>query len=161
MKFHNGCWLYKEGYGCFSPQHVYEVRKTDTEVTLCAPTSRIRQKGDTLGGINLTVKITAPMPEVIRVQVYHHLGVKERGPEFELALPEAGKLDLEETDTLLMVKSGQLSLVIDKENWSMRYERDGKLLTKSGAKDLAYIKTDWKGFAYDRGSSQTGDTACS
>ena len=151
MKFHNGCWLFKEGYGCFSPQHVYEVRKNTDEVVLCAPTSRIMHKGDTLGGINLTVRITAPMPEVIRVQTYHHKGVVDRGPKFELNLPETGKLDVEETEATLTVRSGHLALVIDKENWSMRYERDGRLLTKSGAKDLSYIKTDWKGFAYDRG----------
>ena len=36
MKFHNGCWLFKEGYECFSPQHVYEVRKSEQEVVLCA-----------------------------------------------------------------------------------------------------------------------------
>ena len=41
MKFHNGCWLFKEGFECFSPQQVYEVRKNDKEVVLCAPTSRI------------------------------------------------------------------------------------------------------------------------
>lgn len=151
MKFHNGCWLFKEGYGCFSPQHVYEVRKNTDEVVLCAPTSRIMHKGDTLGGINLTVRITAPMPEVIRVQTYHHKGVADRGPKFELNLPETGKPDVEETEATLTVRSGHLALVIDKENWSMRYERDGRLLTKSGAKDLSYIKTDWKGFAYDRG----------
>lgn len=39
MKFHNGCWLFKEGYECFSPQHVYEVRKSEQEVVLCAPTA--------------------------------------------------------------------------------------------------------------------------
>lgn len=152
MKFHNGCWLFKEGYGCFSPQHVYEVRKGKSEVTLCAPTSRINHKGDTLGGINLTVKITAPMPEVIRVQTYHHKGTVDRGPRFELNIPEPGKLNVEETEDTLTVKSGHLSLVIDKENWSMRYERDGQMLTKSASRDLAYIKTDWKGFAYDRGT---------
>ena len=151
MKFHNGCWLYKEGYGCFSPQHVYEVRKGESDVVLCAPTSRINHKGDTLGGINLTVRITAPMPEVIRVQTYHHKGVMDRSPKFELELPETGNLDVEEADDILTVRSGRLSLVIDKENWSMRYERDGQLLTKSGGRDLSYIKTDWKGFAYDRG----------
>ena len=45
MKFHNGCWLFKEGYECFSPQHVYEVRKSEQEVVLCAPTggSTIRE----------------------------------------------------------------------------------------------------------------------
>lgn len=152
MKFHNGCWLFKEGYECFSPQHVYEVRKSEQEVVLCAPTGRINHKGDTLGGINLTVRITAPMPEVIRVQTFHHMGVVDRGPKFELELSNAEELEAEETENLLTVRSGHLSLVIDKENWSMRYERDGELLTKSGWRDLSYLKTDWKGFAYDKGS---------
>lgn len=151
MKFHNGCWLFKEGYECFSPQHVYEVRKAESEVVLCAPTSRIMHKGDTLGGINLTIKITAPMPEVIRVQTYHHMGVKEKAPQFELNLPEESRLDMEEDENTLTVKSGHLSLVIDKENWSMYYKRDEQALTKSGWRDLSYVKTNWKGFAYDRG----------
>ena len=118
---------------------------------MCA-NGRINHKGDTLGGINLTVRITAPMPEVIRVQTFHHMGVVDRGPKFELELSNAEELEAEETENLLTVRSGHLSLVIDKENWSMRYERDGELLTKSGWRDLSYLKTDWKGFAYDKGS---------
>lgn len=153
MKFHNGCWLLKEGYGCFSPEHVYEVNEKKDEVTLCAPTARIVEKGDTLGGINLTVRITAPMPEVIRVQTVHHRGVKQDVTRFELNLPEESEcFHMEETDDEIIVYSGHLSLVINKENWSMRYERDGRLLTKSGKRDLAYMKTDWKGEAYDHGS---------
>lgn len=151
MKFHNGCWLFKEGYECFSPQQVYEVRKKEKEVVLCAPTSRINHKGDTLGGINLTIKITAPMDGVIRVQTFHHLGVQDRGPKFELNLPEnADAFKMEETEEKIIVKSGHLVLIIDKNNWSMRYERDGYLLTKSEWRDLAYLKSDWKGYAYDR-----------
>lgn len=153
MKFHNGCWLMKEGYESFSPQHVYEVRRGENEIILCTPTNRIRHKGDTLGGINLTIKITAPMPEVIRVQTYHHMGIKKREPEFELELPKQTFFDAEENDTHIIVRSGHLSLVIDKENWSMRYERDGKLISQSGGRDLAYIKTDWKGAAYDKGGN--------
>ncbi|MFV0529609.1 MAG: alpha-xylosidase [Lachnospiraceae bacterium] len=154
MKFHNGCWLYKEGYECFSPQHVYEVRKKADEVTLCAPTSRIQHKGDTLGGINLTIRITAPMPEVIRVQTFHHRGVIDNGPAFELQLPDTAEFTVDETEQLLTVVSGHLSLVIDKENWSMQYKRDGELLTKSGGRDLSYMKADWTGFAYDHGSKE-------
>ena len=149
MKFHNGCWLFKEGYECFSPQHVYETRKNDYEVSLCAPTSRINHKGDTLGGINLTIKITTPMPEVIRVQTFHHMGVKNREPNFELDLPSNSSIDIDEIENILTVKSGHLSLIIDKENWSMKYMRDDETLTKSGWRDLSYIKTDWRGFAYD------------
>ena len=36
MKFHNGCWPLKDGYGSFSPQQVYEIRKNEYEVQLCA-----------------------------------------------------------------------------------------------------------------------------
>ena len=150
MKYHNGCWLFKEGIGCFYPQHVYEVRKGEKEVVLCAPTARIIKKGDTLGGINLTVRISAPSPEVIRVQAYHYKGVLKKAPEFELNLPGDQKLDVTEKDGMLTVRNGHLSLVIDMEQWSMTYERDGKLLTRSAAKDLAYVKKDWKGLPYDK-----------
>lgn len=149
MKYHNGCWLLKEGCGCFSPQHVYQIRTNEKEVILCAPTSRIEKKGDTLGGVNLTLRISAPLPEMIRVQTFHHKGVLEKAPEFELNMQDL-KLDITQENGILTVRNGHLSLVINLEHWSMRYERDGKLLTKSGSGDLAYLKTDWKGFAYDK-----------
>lgn len=152
MKFQNGCWLFKEGYECFSPQHVYEIKKEEKQITLCAPTQRINHKGDTLGGINLTIKITAPMPEVIRVQTYHHMGLQKKGPEFELEQINLQSLKATQDNHILTVKSGNLRLIIDLENWSMRYERGDELLTKSGWRDLAYLKENWKGFAYDKGS---------
>lgn len=150
MKFQNGCWLLKEGYECFSPQHVYEIKKQEKQVVLCTPTQKIKHKGDTLGGINLTIKITSPMPEVIRIQTFHHIGIQNKGPKFELDTSQTQNLEIKEENKELIIKSGNLSLIIDLENWSMRYERGGEPLTKSGFKDLAYIKTDWKGFAYDK-----------
>lgn len=71
MKFSNGCWLQKEGCACFSPAEVYFTKIEKDKVVLCAPTHKINHRGDTLGGINLTVEITTPMPEVIRVKTYH------------------------------------------------------------------------------------------
>ena len=118
---------------------------------LCAPTGRIQTKGDTLGGINLTLRITAPMPEVIRVQTWHHMGLRKRTPEFELNLPDTGALSCCQEGNHLVITSGTLKLVIDTEDFSMRYERDGELLTRSVGGDLGYLKTNWTGFAYDRG----------
>ena len=149
MKFGNGCWLQKEGIECFPPQEAYFVDKKENEVVICAPTHHIAHRGDTLGGINLTIRITAPAKEVIRVQVSHHLGVNKKSPEFELNLNERGHLDVRETEEELYIKNGSLSLRIQKKNWSMQYERDGKLLTKSEGRDLAYMRTQWTGFAYD------------
>ena len=150
MKFSNGCWLQKEGCSAFGPAQSYFVKVSDKEVTICAPTNPVYNRGCTLGGINLTMKITAPHKEVLRVQTYHHLGTVKKNPEFELNIDNQ-PLEVTEDDNLLIIKTGLLSLEITKNPWSMTYKRDGKVITKSSGKDLAIIKTDWKGDAYDKG----------
>ena len=91
MKFSNGCWLQKERCECFSPAEVYFSKIEKDQVTICAPTSKITQRGDTLGGINLTIVISAPYEEVLRVQTYHHMGVQKKAPSFEIAPAESGQ----------------------------------------------------------------------
>ena len=151
MLFGNGCWLQKEGCACFTPQEVYFENTEATKVTLCLPTSRIVNRGCTLGGINLTMVITSPAPDVLRVQTYHHLGVKKREPEFELYQKEELPLTVTSDEEKLTVTSGVLTLEIGKKNWYMAYRRGNEVITRSAAKDLACMKTDWKGDAYDKG----------
>lgn len=149
MKFSNGCWLFKEGTACFSPCEVYYTTAKDTEVILCAPTHPIQERGDTLGFVNLTIRITSPMPDVLRVQTYHHMGTVDKTPAFELNLDNPQTLQVEDKDDTLTVTSGTLSLVITKKPWSMTYMSGGKVLTKSGRRDLALMKTDYKGDCYE------------
>lgn len=149
MKFGNGCWLQKEGIECFAPQEAYFVNRNDHEVVICTPTHHIAHRGDTLGGINLTIRITAPAENVIRVQTSHYLGVEDHSPKFDLNMDENRAIDVEETEDEILVRSGNLSLRINKKNWSMSYERDGKVLTASSGRDLAYMRIQWIGFAYD------------
>ena len=153
MKFGNGCWLQKEGCECFAPQQVYFVKTEPKKVTLCAPTARINHRGDTLGGIVLTIEITSPMPEVIRVKTSHHLGVQKKGPDFELNIEENMDLNVTEDEEKIRIESGSLALIITKEYWSRTYERNGEVITKSSGRDLAFMKTDWNGFAYDKGGA--------
>ena len=164
MKFRNGHWLYKEGYACFSPRQVYEITREDGALELCAPTSLITGRGDTLEGINLTIRVTAPMPDVIRIQTWHHLGAVRKGPEFVPGenlkkIASAGNFAIGAAcadEGEITVMSGSLRLVIDKKNWGMKFYRNEKLLTKSMNGDLAYIKTNWRGdYAYDRGPADT------
>ena len=157
MQFSNGCWLQAEGIECFSPKEAYFITVEEKMVSICAPTIKINTRGDVLGGINLTVKITSPAPEVLRVQTYHHLGALKKGPEFELEQKENVALDVKEEGDLLIIKSGTLSLEINKETWSMVYKRGAEILTTSTGKDLACMKTNWKGLAYDK-AGDTKDT---
>ncbi|MGN0405181.1 MAG: alpha-xylosidase [Bariatricus sp.] len=152
MKFANGCWLQKEGCECFAPKQVYFVKREEKKVTICAPTTKIVTRGDTLGGINLTLEITSPAPEVLRLKTSHHLGVQKKGPEFELNIPENVKLDVKENDEKISVSSGSLTLEITKEPFGIAYMRNDEIISRSSGRDLAYMKTDWKGYAYDKGS---------
>ncbi len=151
MKFSNGCWLQKEDCACFSPAQIYFTKIEKDRVTLCAPTNKINHRGDTLGGVNLTIKISAPYPEVLRIQTYHHMGLKERMPQFELAAPQNGNLAAEETEKQIIVKSGELRIEIEKESGAFVFWRGAEKITGSGWRDLAYMKTNWRGSAYDKG----------
>lgn len=154
MKFSNGCWLQKENCECFAPQTSHFTNVMENKVTICAPTNRINHRGDTLGGINLTIVITSPAPEVLRVQTYHHMGAIEKTPTFELDQIDLLPLETTETNETVIIKSGVLTLEINKDPWAMTYKRDGKLITKSTGRDLACMKTNWNGLYYDKGDHQ-------
>jgi alpha-D-xyloside xylohydrolase len=144
----------KEGIQVFSPAEVYFANKTDSELTICAPTQKINRRGDTLGGPNLTIRISSPAPEVFRIRTNHYMGVRKRTPDFELEIDENRKLIIEEQDNYLKVASGSFHIEIDKTDWKMTFYREGEKLTQSGQQALAYINTDWKGLAYEDGEMQ-------
>lgn len=154
MKFSNGCWLHKEGTEVFSPAEVYFTKNENNQVRLCAPTHNIRHRGDTLGGQNLTIRISSPAPEVLRIRTNHYMGVKEKSPAFELNIDENSNLQVEDQDNMLKVYSGNLRVEINKASWKMTFYRGSEKITDSGWRDLAYVKTDWRGLAYDNGGEE-------
>ena len=149
MQYENGCWLLKEGYHAFWPKQALNTEIREHEVRFLGPEAYISGHGATLGGIVLTVKITAPAPEVIRVQTVRHKGGLKKGPAFLLDIDEENGIDAEETEEAILVRSGSLSLRITKDPFSMTFLRNGKFLTASTARDLAFVKKDWTGFMYD------------
>jgi len=150
MKFSNGCWMQRERTVCFSPAEVAFTRVEESKVTLIAPTSHIGHRGDTLGGVNLTIEISCPMENVIRVRTVHYLGAADRGPSFELTFQEgeASEMVVQELEDRLIVQRGELRLEIQKAPWRMTYYQGEKKLCESARRDLAYLRTDWRGGHY-------------
>ncbi|MGI6626404.1 MAG: alpha-xylosidase [Limnochordia bacterium] len=151
MKFTNGQWLLRSGCEIFSPQEIYFEKLVGNKLILTTPTRKIRHRGDTLGGVNLTIEVSVPQEEVIRVRAYHYKGVAQKPPHFELNL-EDRPLDYTSTQGEIIIRSGTLKLVLSKADWSMKYYRDDLLITHSSGGDLGYVKTDWQGLAYDQPS---------
>ena len=151
MKFSNGCWLQKEGCTAFAPLEAYFTKVEETKVTIMAPSVHIVTRGDVLGNINFTLEITSPAPDIFRVRTYHHKSMIDADPSFELELTEELPLAVEESDEYIKITSGGMTLLITKNPFSMTYLRGNEVITKSTGKDLAIMKTDWKGLAYDKG----------
>lgn len=149
MRYENGCWLLREGYGAFWPTAVYEITDQYDRLKICGPTRVVNGTGDTLEGINLTIEISTPFPEMVRVTAYHHKGGRKHGPEFPIALGASQKLCYEENETQLVIHSGSMRLVISKKPFSMTFLRNDETICRSTPRDLCYVKADWKGYAYD------------
>ncbi len=154
MIFGNGCWLQKEGCSCFAPQEVYFTTITEDKVTILIPTYHVRTRGDVLGNINLTMEITSPADDVLRIRTYHYKGAVKDTPSFELCQKDDKKLDVSDSEDTLTIKSGTMSMVIDKKQFSIRFLRGKEVITTSTGRDLALMKTDWKGLAYDPGDDE-------
>lgn len=176
MKFGNGCWMQKQGCSCFAPQEVYivtlkkgneiqsdqifpggipssskrEVTGCD-KVTIMIPTYHVRHRGDVLGNINLTMEITSPFEDILRIRTYHYKSDIITTPGFELADDKPGILDVCDDNDILTVTSGGMSMIIDKVNFSFVFKRGDEIITTSTGRDLALMKTDWQGLAYDSG----------
>jgi len=146
MKFSNGCWLNKEGVTTYSPAEIYSTEISSNSVTVYAPCTNIKHRGDTLGGPVITMKLSSPIPDVIRVQLFHYKGLKNKGPEFEINSDENTKIDVVDNEELLQLTSGNLSLRINKNTgWSMDFLNGEEKLTSSKFKGMAYTKTEDQG----------------
>lgn len=144
MKFTNGYWLIRDGYTIYHPEILRDWKVDDHSLTLYAPCKRIRHRGDTLNIPMLTIRLSSPMPGVIRVQQYHFKGSRKRTPEGFIN-PRDIPVDIREDEDVLSLTSGDLTVKIRKnDRWTVHFCQGDKLLTRSGYKHLGYVITDKK-----------------
>ena len=93
MKFSDGFWLMRAGVHASHPAEVLDGAATAGPGSLLvyAPTRRIRHRGDLLTGPAVTLSCTAPMPEVIGVEIIHFAGGTPQEPQFQLLPGAAGE----------------------------------------------------------------------
>lgn len=142
MKFSNGCWMNREGYTLQYPTEVYTYEQTDTKLTLYAPFVKVMHRGNTLDGGMMTIELTSPLDEVIRVKLSHHMGASDVGPHHEL-MTEALPVSIEETDHQLRFNNGNLKAVIRKQDGFQIDFLQGDLpVTSSGNQGMSHITND-------------------
>jgi alpha-D-xyloside xylohydrolase len=139
LKFTDGNWMTREGYSIHHPRAVHDVDVGEDSLTLYTPCKDINHRGATLDGPLLTVKLSSPAENVIRVQTWHFKGGREKIPNFEVA-DQNVKPKIEANDTELQLASGDLKVRIDRDQFGLEFFDGERRINAANNKGLAWIK---------------------
>ena len=128
----------------------YADHRTEGNVlTVYAPGKQIEGRGDTLNIGMLTICLSSPMEDVIKVSIRHFEGAAYRGPFAEVRQTDP-QVQIEETDTQIIYRSGRTSAVIDKRpgSWGIRFLDGERELTETSYRNMAYMQNSDTGRHY-------------
>ncbi len=149
MKFTDGFWLKRKGVSIFSPAEVRDYSINEKSIVLYAPVTKITNRGQTLQGPLLTIEISSPCSNIIRVVSQHFIKRIKVQPEFDLNFDKKFVPEIRDEADELVLKSGKTSVRINKEDFSMCFYYEDRPLTRSGRGQMGYITTEHTG-AYMR-----------
>src|SRR5690242_20639195 len=84
MKFDQGNWRLLPGTEALYPRAVADVSIENNALTIVGYDRPIQARWSYLDGATISARFTSPMPNVIRVQISHFKGRRERLPNFDL-----------------------------------------------------------------------------
>ncbi len=157
MKFTDGNWMMRPGVKAHYATEAYEATAGPGTATILAPCHAIRHRGDTLSGPALTVGLSSPMRDVVRVRVEHFQGVQDNGPWFDLSLDpqeEPAQID----DEAVVLTSGALTARVDRKSWKIDFLADGRRITGSPARSTAMMEAPEGKFMVDSLTMGVGES---
>jgi alpha-D-xyloside xylohydrolase len=143
-------WLVNDKFTVQHAEEVYTItpRQDNKAVTLLAPTKKIFSRGDTLNLATLSIELEAQFDGCISLQVTHHAGARQLGPNFDLfpdGRPESNGCVKQGADgEATTVTSGALSATISGKEHAF----DIKFHATDGSKDLTSLLSRSVGLAY-------------
>ncbi|MBC2241603.1 alpha-xylosidase [Listeria booriae] len=149
MKFTDGIWLVKEGFEIQNPKEVFDYELKADSLKIHAPFKKIKTRGDTLNLGLMTTEIHSPREDVMTIRLMHHDGSTPKSPAFPV---EDGHVALKssETDDDITVSSGDLRVVINKENYALTFYGKDQFLTKSDVNGQGYITSSSQNYIRER-----------
>ncbi len=150
MKFTDGYWGLRDGVSLFAPQEAREVREEPVgsdapgSLTVFAPCRSIRHRGDTLNTPLLTVTLSSPRENVIRVHLCHFKGGARRGPSFEVAAEVASdpgaRPCITRSSGHVTLTSGKTSARLRTEGeWGLDFLFEDRRITGSARGSAGYL----------------------
>lgn len=160
--------MMQPGVRAFYATEVYEFTAEENALNVIVATRPVYGRGSLLDGPVLTMRLSSPIPGVIRVNVTHFAGAAERSPQFPLstATDTAGSVTIDNqsgkdgSSSSATLTSGDVSVEIagGKNGWSMTFRgADGEPITQSSDRSLALMLTEKGTFLQEQLSLGVGE----
>jgi alpha-D-xyloside xylohydrolase len=140
VKFSKGLWQMMEDVEPVYPVRVHEVEQESEAITLTAADRPDHGRGSYVGGTLFSMRVSSPLPDVLRLTITHFQGGLPRRPSFDLVQAHA-PLEMREDGDTLTIGSGKLALEIRRKGeWRYAFLGEGRRLTQSGPKALGLMR---------------------
>jgi alpha-D-xyloside xylohydrolase len=146
MKFTDGNWLLQPGVQAHYPAEAYDITVEQDALVVHAPTRPIRHRGDTLQGPLLTIRLSSPQADVVRVRIDHYTGGIERGPQVPLVPQPPAPVVISQNSEEAALRSAALSVHIQrKDGWELTFKAGDRVVTRSASRGIGYIQLAGQG----------------
>ena len=141
MKFTDGFWQIRENITAAYAHEYMDHSICGKELTVYTCSKHVASKADTMDVMMLTLTVTSPMEDVIRVNMVHFDGADEREPIVPLNSTDPHVTITEDEETITY-QSGKTRAVIYKtpNRWKIEFYYGEKLLTDTSYRNMAYMK---------------------
>jgi alpha-D-xyloside xylohydrolase len=151
MKFTDGYWGFRPNVTPHFAVQVSDITVEADALIIYGSTRRLTHRGDTLNTGLLTVRFSSPLPDVIRVQIYHHLGQRPSTPTFTLYPQPTPDLHIVDEATYASLTTGRLTVRVSKgDDWRVDYLDGERPLTQSGWRGMGYVDTSDGRFIHEQ-----------
>ncbi len=138
--------MLQPGVAAHYAAEAYDVFEEKDALVISAPTRPIRHRGDTLQGPLLTVTLSSPLPDVVRVRIAHYTGGHDGGARIPLQTPERIGVELSQDAEGATLRSGSVSAVVRKTNgFELTFKGGDRVLTRSAWRGMGYIQVAGRG----------------
>jgi len=144
MKFTDGNWQLQPGVQADHPAEAHDCTAEGDTLVVHAPVRPVRHRGDTLQGPLLTIRLSSPLPDVVRVRIEHFSGSLARGPRVPLPPHPPPPVAITTGPDEAVLRSGALSVHVRRQGgWTLSFRAGDRELTRSDGQGIGYIQ--WPG----------------
>jgi alpha-D-xyloside xylohydrolase len=149
MKFRDGYWEIRRGVHPLNLADNIDGRAEAGVLSLWTSNRRLSRPGRALDISLITTEFSSPLPDVIRVRMYHHKGGRERGPSFSVPADRAEHTRIDQGPESWVLRTGpgegSLRAELGKKSWNAVFYRGDRLISSISGRNSGYFTVEGEG----------------